>query len=437
MLVFLAAIHQPTPFEVGDDLWVGILDPHAAKLSDCIDEATIRSDGLQHRQAVFFTDFHVVGTESGCHVHDAGAIFGADEIACDHVCILLLDRQKGIQRPIVQTDEIFALHTLDDAILLTAAQHLFDQRLCKDQLLGAAIRRRTFELHIVHIFAHSEGDVRRQSPGCRRPNEEVDAFLVAQREAHVNAGVFDRAIAQRHFVTAERGAAARAVRDDFLAFVEQILRPELLENPPHALDVIVGEGHIGIIEIHPEGDALGLPLPICDVSEHACLTAFVEFGDAVFLDLLFMCEAQLLLDLDFDRKAVCIPAPLAQAVIAAHRLIARKHVLERARQHVMAARLPVRGRRPLVKHIARSTFALAHRALENALCAPILELFEFKLLDIDLRIDCPEHAQLRVVRSAVRYRNQAVSSGDQQIGNQSWCEQHPHHHGYTSLTQGK
>ncbi len=163
----------------------------------------------------------------------------------------------------------------------------------------------------------------------------------------------------------KRRAAARAVRDDLVALVEQVLVPEILQDPPDRLDVLVGIGHIGVVQIDPEGDAVGQPFPILDVVEDRLPAQLVELGDAVVFDLLLVGEAKFLLDLDLHRQAMRIPAAAARDMEAAHDLVAREHILEGARQHMVHARLAVGGRRTFVEHVLRRALALLNGLLEN------------------------------------------------------------------------
>src|SRR3712207_7919465 len=49
-------------------------------------------------------------------------------------------------------------------------------------------------------------------------------------------------------VRGERGAAARAVRHDLVALVQQALVVDLAQRPPHGLDVGGVEGPVGVLE---------------------------------------------------------------------------------------------------------------------------------------------------------------------------------------------
>ena len=121
------------------------------------------------------------------------------------------------------------------------------------------------------VGGDGDGDVAGQGPGRRRPDQQRLARLLAvlaeQREAHVYGGVLDVLVAERDLVRGERGAAARAVGDDLVALVEALLVPEPAQRPPDRLDVVVVEGDVGVVEVDPEADPLGQPVPLLDVLE--------------------------------------------------------------------------------------------------------------------------------------------------------------------------
>ena len=91
---------------------------------------------------------------------------------------------------------------------------------------------------------------------------------------------------------------------------------------------------VRVVEVDPEADPLGEPVPLLDVAEHRLAAALVELGDPVGLDLRLRGDPELALDLELDRQPVAVPAGLARHVVTAHRLVARVDVLEHPREHV-------------------------------------------------------------------------------------------------------
>ena len=168
----------------------------------------------------------------------------------------------------------------------------------------------------------------------------------------------------------EAGLAARAVGGDAVVAEDQVALPQPLEDPPAALDVVVGVGDVGVVHVHPEADAVGHALPLADVAEDRLPAPLVEGLDAVRLDLLLAREAELALDLQLDGQAVRVPAALPRHAVAAHGAVARDQVLEDPRQHVVDAGVAVRRGRPLVERKQPIGGPLLHAATEDVALPP-------------------------------------------------------------------
>ncbi len=106
---------------------------------------------------------------------------------------------------------------------------------------------------------------------------------------------------------------------------------------------------------------------------HRLAALGVEFGDAVRLDVLLAVEAQLLLDGQFDRQAVAVPAGLAADVVAAHRAEAGEDVLEDAGLDVVGAGHAVGGRRTFVEDPFGPSLGLLEGTGEDLLFPPEVE----------------------------------------------------------------
>src|SRR5207244_3241744 len=102
-------------------------------------------------------------------------------------------------------------------------------------------------------------------------------------------------------------------------------------------------------EIEPEADPLGELLPLLLVFPDGLLAEVDEALDAVGLDVLLALRADRLLDLGLDGKAMRVPARFPLDAEAVHGLVARKEVLDDAREDVAVVRHPVRRRRSLVE----------------------------------------------------------------------------------------
>ena len=255
------------------------------------------------------------------------------------------------------------------------------------------------------VLLHGEGGVAGKGPRRGGPGDDADVRALAQPDAFpllrrqpeldVDAGVGDVvAVALREFVVAQAGLAAGAVGRAAVVLVDQPALPQLLEDPPAALDVVVVVGDVRVLHVRPEGDALGQFLEIADVAVDALAAFGVELGDAVGLDLGLGAEAELLLHLDLDGQAVGVPARLAGHAVAAHRLVAREQVLDDAGHDVVDAGPPVRRRRPLVEHEQVAFGALRDAAAEDVALAPEVEDAGLERGEADAGVDGAEELGL-------------------------------------------
>src|SRR5688572_2685291 len=156
----------------------------------------------------------------------------------------------------------------------------------------------------------------------------------------------------------EGRTTAWTIRYDFISLEEQVLIPEIFQDPPDRLDIVISISDIGVVKINPERDSVGELFPILNVREYRLATKLVKFIYAVFLDLMFAVETELLFNFNLNWQTMRIPATAARNVIATHGFIAREHILEDARQHMMHARFSVGGWRAFIKNIFGRALAM-------------------------------------------------------------------------------
>ena len=324
---------------------------------------------------------------------DAGAVRGGDVVAADDEVRPLVRRHEVERRLVLEPEQLGAGElAFDDGLL---AEDLLGEIAGEHEALAAALDQGVGDLGV-----DGRGDVADQRPRRGGPDGERDALAglarqpcrggVREREAHVDRVLGDVLVALRHLVAADRRAAARAVGHDLVALVQQPAVPDLAEDPPHRLDVVVGEGVVGIIEVDPEPDALREALPLLEIRGDALAAQLVELGDAVGLDLPLAVDAETALDLQLDRQAVGVPAALARHAVAAHRLVAREEVLEDARDDVVRARAAVGRRRPFVEDVEGRVVAALEALLEDAVVFPERQDARVERREVDARRDVLE-----------------------------------------------
>ena len=158
---------------------------------------------------------------------------------------------------------------------------------------------------------------------------------------------------------------------------------DLLDQPPHGLDVAGLEGDVGIVEVDPVADAPGQLVPVLLIARDARAAGGVERSDAVLLDLLAPVQTEFLLDLDLDRQTVRVPTALALDAQALERLVAAEGVLDRAPEHVVDAGAAVGGWRSFVEGERGRTVALGDALGESVFALPHTEHVGFECGQIE------------------------------------------------------
>ena len=289
VLVDLLAEEQAAALEVVDQAagHLGVFDELPLEADDPFVELAVEADRVVEAGVVGGVEDPVPGgdrivvlAEGGSDMDEAGAVLGCDEVAReDREAAGLLVVEGEHRASVMAADQIPAGEPFRNLDVL--AEHLLHQRLGEDQPLPV-----DHGLDVGDVGSDRDRPVAGQRPGRRRPDQERLALGVEQREAHVYGGVLDVLVAERDLVRGERRAAARAVGDDLVALVEALVVPEPAKAPPDRLDVVVVEGDVGVVEVDPEADPLGQPIPLLDVLEDRLAAAGVEPVDPVLLDLL-------------------------------------------------------------------------------------------------------------------------------------------------------
>ena len=370
------AEEEPPLLQLAGDDGVGLLEEQPGVGADALVVGAVQPHGVDDGEAVLHPQREVVLAERDRGVHQAGAVVGGHEVA----------EQDGVPaRAVLAARDVVEGRLVADAVergpreavehlgARVLPEHPLDERLGEDDDLLAGPDARVGQLGVDGDRGVGDERPRRGGPDEQLVARNDGARALRHAEAHVDRRVDDVPVALGDLVRRERRAAARAVRDHLVALVHQVLVPDLPERPPDRVDVARVERAVGVVEVEPEADALGEAIPVLEVGEDRLAALPVERLDAVGLDVRLALEPERLLDLDLDGQPVGVPAALARDVVAAHRLVAREDVLEDAGQDVMGARLPVRGRRPLVEDELRTALPEAHRLGEDVAVAPALE----------------------------------------------------------------
>ena len=388
--------HQAAALQVLDDLGVGLLEPEAGEGAGAGHHLPLAVDREDHRQAVALARLVVVLAEGGRGVDEPGAVGGGDVVAEHHAAgdVRLEEGEQAVVEDPLQVappeaGEGGRLAQVDLPALPLLLDH---HRHGRPQILAEQDQVPwlpwMLDQFVDEVGMHGEADVGEGGPGRGGPGDQVEIVpgfpelpLGGGRDRLPRPGVEegpDRRIVGvlvvlGHLVAGEGGAAARAVGLDLVALVEEAACGELGEGPPDRLDVGVGVGEIGVVEVEPVADALAHRPPLPLVGVDAVQAGLVELGDAVGLDLLLAGEPEPLLDLDLDGEPVGVPPGLAGHVIATHGAVAGEEVLHHPGDHVAHVGHVVGGGGPLEEDEFPLGSRLPQALLEDPPLAPAVE----------------------------------------------------------------
>ena len=288
VLVPLAAQQLAAGFEVGYEVGVAVLDEAPFVRADPLVVGAVEADRVDNREPGLLAEAVIVFAESDGGVDEARAVLVGYEIGGQYGVAALAPVGGGdeIERRLVAGAlQIGAWEAVQNLCLL--AEHAPDERLGNNhhRVVAGNLRADVRQLRI-----NCDGSVGDQSPWRRCPDDQLVAGLQRslcfdQWEADEDAGVDHILVALGDLMRGERGATARAVRDNLVALVKHLLVPDLLQRPPNRLDVAGVERAVGVIKIDPKADPLGQPIPLVEEGKDRVAALLVELGDAELFDL--------------------------------------------------------------------------------------------------------------------------------------------------------
>ncbi len=318
-------LEQATLAEVADDLIGCVAGRDAVEPAVLGEEVAGLVDRHQHLQPVLLAQVEVLGACARRDVDDAGAVVERDVVPRNHTVRDVRDRGQMVERPLVlEPDEIGAAHALHEMVLGITRDG--------DPLAVVA-------LAVLGLRVHSGGNIGRQRPGCRRPDDERLALAPLEREAHEERRVRSLLVhvGLRELVLRDGRPAPRAPLGRAVSLVERAALLKRLQEPPDVLDVRVAEREVVVAPVHPLAQADRL------LRDHARglgdeVTALAcELGEAVLLDLVLRVQAEVALDLDLDPEPLTVEAVLVALVEPAQRFVALEDVLVGPAPQVMDA----------------------------------------------------------------------------------------------------
>ena len=162
--------HPTGRLEVLDDHRVGVEDHQTLVRRDLRGEASARIERLHHLDAVGGREFHVLLTEGGSEVHDAGAVLGGHVVAQQHPVGARMSDEEVERRCVGKTFELRSAVAPEDLGLTEFLGVAAQQRL-REQILLTVGR---CDVHVLDVGMHGNGQVGRQGPRRGRPDQRVD-----------------------------------------------------------------------------------------------------------------------------------------------------------------------------------------------------------------------------------------------------------------------
>ena len=252
-------------------------------------------DKAGESNVVLLADAVIVFAKGRRHMDDARTIFRRDIVVIrDEKRLLALQLAFciGVKRLVFAVLERFALHLFEN---FTVAFHAFkdgiDKRFCEiiDCICHA-------NLYIIDVRVDAEGEIRWKRPRRRRPCEEIGIFAL-DLELDDSGTLGDILISLGNFVRRKRRAAARAVRNDLIAFIKELLLPNFLQRPPLRFDKIVLIRNVWVFHIRPEADDVGELLPHPLILPNRRTAILDKRLDAIVFDLFLAIDADRLFNL--------------------------------------------------------------------------------------------------------------------------------------------
>jgi hypothetical protein len=240
---------------------------------------------------------------------------------------------------------------------------------------------------------HGRGDVRRERPRRRRPDDKRFPFAVEQGEAHEERriGLLLVDARLRQLVLGERGATAGTPLGRPVPDVEPAAVVDDLQEPPDVLDVRIAEGEVVVAPVHPLAESLRAADQVGGGADDDVAAAPRELLEPELLDLALGVEPELALDADLDPEPLAVEAVLVALVEALQGLVALEGVLERAAPCRVDGEGLVRRHRAVEERPPAAAAVTIAELLERPLPLPPLEHGELEGIGIGKRGQWVEH----------------------------------------------
>ena len=178
-----------------------------------------------------------------------------------------------------------------------------------------------------------------------------------------------------------------------VAFVEEPLVVELAEQPPQTFDVGVFVGYIWVFHVYPVSHPMAKIFPFSGI-HHYVLAAFaVVILHAHLVSDVLLGYAEFFLHSKFYRKTMGVPSGLSVNLVALHRFVSAKCVLDGACHHMVYAGMSVCRGRSFKKYVGRTVCTLRDAAVEKVHLVPLGKHFHVDCWEVELTMlgECLAH----------------------------------------------
>ena len=303
------------------------LDEHSLVFTGFRGEVSFEIDRRDLLQVVLLSDLVILlsvsrsGVNQSCASLEIDVPFGKNYLSCD----FFLCRNLILQRMFIFLALQFAsFDCSNDTIIFFIIAELLHYVLNKfgshPDLSAVELDQRVIVFRMNHYR-----DVRRYCPWCCSPDHEL-LVGVLQRHRYVDLRIL--LVGVLHFIVGDCCLTSCAHVNRIGVLVKESLLVCLLECLPGTFYVVVVEGKVRVLPVHPDSHILEVVVHVVDVFRGVVLALLHEVLYSEILYILFGGEALLFLHLVLYRKSVGVITGLCVDVVAVHPVITDEVVLE-------------------------------------------------------------------------------------------------------------
>ena len=179
-------------------------------------ERSLFIDRIDIRQIITSSGSVIVFTKCRSRMDDSRTVGGGDIVGKRH--------EKGLSRHIDKRQKLF-IFSVFEILALHGFQHfhrpVFFFQHAIHQLFSKIVNLLALaHFHILYVGMHGKRHIGRQRPRCRCPSKKILVLFAFYRKFRIYGSDFVFAITLCHFVGSKTCTTARAIRENFRAFID-------------------------------------------------------------------------------------------------------------------------------------------------------------------------------------------------------------------------